>query len=89
LERDPEAVVADLRDGMVTPWAARNIYRVAYDDETLRLDREKTRELREEARARRKQRGKPYGEFEKEWLKLRPKDEVIKYYGTYPVSGAI
>lgn len=88
LERDPEAVIADLRDGMVTPWAARNIYRVVYDDETLRLDREKTRALREEARVRRKQRGKPYGEFEKEWLKLRPREEVIKYYGTYPVSRA-
>ena len=84
LEREPEAVMKDLQDGKTTHWAARNIYRVAYDDETLRLNTEETEALREEARAERKKRAKPYAEFEAEWLKLRPPDHALKYYGAYP-----
>ena len=84
LERDPEAIMEDLRNGLTTHWAARDIYKVAYDEKTLHLYPEKTKELREEARAERKQRGTLYAEFEKEWLKLRPSDHAIKYYGSYP-----
>ena len=84
LERDPGLILKDLADGLVSPWAARNIYQVVYDEQTLRLDPEKTAALRDEARRLRKERGKPYGEFEAEWLKLRPKGEVLKYFGSYP-----
>ena len=84
LERDPGLILKDLADGLVSPWAARNIYQVAYDEQTLRLDPEKTAALRDEARRLRKERGKPYAEFEAEWLKLRPKGEVLKYFGSYP-----
>ncbi|MBW1700731.1 MAG: hydantoinase B/oxoprolinase family protein [Deltaproteobacteria bacterium] len=84
LEREPEAVLKDLRDEMTTHWAAQNIYKIVYDEQTLRLDSEKTEALRVEARAERLRRAKPYDEFEAEWLKLRPSDEVIKYYGAYP-----
>lgn len=84
LERDPEKVLVDLGNGLVTHWAARNLYQVAYDEQTMRLDPEKTEALRNEARAKRKKRGRPYAEFEAEWLKLRPPGKVIKYYGTYP-----
>jgi acetophenone carboxylase len=31
LERDPEMVMKDLRNGMVTHWAAKNLYKLAYD----------------------------------------------------------
>ncbi len=84
LERDPALVLKDLAEGLVSPWAARNIYQVAYDEQTLRLDPEKTAAFRDEARRLRKERGKPYAEFEAEWMKLRPKGEVLKYFGTYP-----
>ncbi len=84
LDRDPELILADLRNGLVSHWAAQNIYRIAYNEETLRLDPEKTKTLREEAISTRKKNGKPYAEFEAEWLKLRPPDEILKYYGTYP-----
>jgi len=84
LERDPEAVLEDLQNGITTHWACRNIYKVAYDEETLRLDKEGTERLRAEARAERKKKGKSYAEFEAEWLKLRPPDQAIKYFGTYP-----
>ena len=87
LERDPEAVIEDLRNRVITDWAARNIYKIAYDEKTLRLFPEETTELREKAREERKQKGKPYETFEKEWLKLRPPDKVIQYYGSYPDPG--
>jgi len=84
LEREPEAVLKDLRDGMTTHWAAQNIYKIVYDEQTLRLDSENTKALRAEARDERFRRAKSYDEFEAEWLKLRPSDEIIKYYGAYP-----
>jgi acetophenone carboxylase len=84
LERDPEAVLKDLRDGMTTHWAARNIYRVVYDEETLRLDEEGTKESRAAAIVERLRRAKPYEEFEAEWRSLRPPDSVTRFYGPYP-----
>jgi N-methylhydantoinase B/oxoprolinase/acetone carboxylase alpha subunit len=87
LERDPELVMQDLRNDMTTHWAAKNLYRVAYDEQTLRLDPKKTKALREQARTERLRRGKPYDDFEAEWLKLRPPDKALEYYGTYPNPG--
>jgi N-methylhydantoinase B/oxoprolinase/acetone carboxylase alpha subunit len=87
LERDPEAVLKDLRDGMTTHWAARNVYRVVYDEKTLRLDEEGTRASRAERRAERLMGAKPYAEFEAEWRKLRPPEPVIRFYGAYPNPG--
>jgi len=84
LDRDPEMVIQDLRDQRATHWAAQNVYKVAYDPETLRLDPEKTKSLRDEARAERKQRGKSFEEFEAEWLKLSPPGQVLQHYGAYP-----
>lgn len=87
LERDPEAVLRDVRDGITSHSAAINIYRVAFDPQTLRLDAEATRRLRDEARAERRRRAKPYDEFLKEWGKLRPKAETLRHYGEYPDPG--
>jgi len=84
LERDPENVLKDLRDGMTTSWAARNVYCVLYDENTLRLDVEGTRAAREARRADRLRKAKSFGEFDGEWRKLRPPDSVIRSYGNYP-----
>ncbi|MCD4676030.1 MAG: hydantoinase B/oxoprolinase family protein [Desulfobacula sp.] len=83
-ERDPEDVINDLKNNMTTHWIAKNVYKIAYDEKTLRLDKKKTKEIRSEAREERLNLGKPYEEFESEWLKLRPSDEALKYYGAYP-----
>ena len=63
-------------------WAA--LYKVAYDEDTFRFDPEKTTRLREEVRNERLRLGTPYDDFEAEWVKLKPSDEAIKYFGTYP-----
>jgi N-methylhydantoinase B/oxoprolinase/acetone carboxylase alpha subunit len=84
LERDPELVVEDLRSRVTTEWTAENVYKVVYDPETLRVDHEATAKARDEEREARKQRGRPYDEFEEQWLKKRPADEIIKRYGDWP-----
>ncbi|MDP2727956.1 MAG: hydantoinase B/oxoprolinase family protein, partial [Dehalococcoidia bacterium] len=85
LERDPEMVMKDLREGLITPSVARQIYCVAWDEETGEADRAKTEVLRVRAREDRKRRGKPFDEFVQEWSKKKPKDEILKYYGNWPM----
>ncbi|MBI2877809.1 MAG: hydantoinase B/oxoprolinase family protein [Candidatus Tectomicrobia bacterium] len=85
LERDPELVMKDLRAKLVSDWAAQNIYRVAYDPATFRVDHQKTEEWRQAEREQRKRRGKPYAEFEQEWSRKRPKEAILTHYGTWPV----
>jgi len=87
LERDPEGVIRDLRADRVTHWAARNVYYIAYDEETLRLDAEATDVRRKAVREERKRRGKSWSEFNKTWEIKRPPAEVLTYYGSYPYPG--
>ena len=48
LERDPELLRADVRDGKVTLKSAREDYKVVIDPETLTIDEEATKRLRGE-----------------------------------------
>jgi acetophenone carboxylase len=84
LEREPQAVVDDVRNELVSDWVARNVYHVAYDAATWTADEEKTQELRQKERENRLKRAKPYDEFEKEWLKQKPPDDQLNYYGSWP-----
>ncbi len=84
IEREPTAVIRDLRRGLVTHWAARHIYHLAYDENSLRLDTDATEILRRQVREDRKKRGKPYTEFIGEWNKLAPPAHLLSYYGSYP-----
>ncbi|HBA52993.1 MAG TPA: hypothetical protein DCZ04_00620, partial [Syntrophorhabdus aromaticivorans] len=67
---------------------AKNVYMVAYDPVTFRVDEEGTKQLRDEERARRLSLGVPYKEFEGDWLKKRPAESILKYYGPYPNPSA-
>jgi acetophenone carboxylase len=84
LERDPELVVKDLKEGFITSWVAENIYHVAYDPETLTVDKEKTAELRQKERELRLQKGKSYEEFMQEWLQKKPPEDCLITYGSWP-----
>ena len=84
LEREPQAVVDDVRNEIVSDWTARNVYHVAYDVETWAADIETTQELRRIERETRLQQGKNYDEFEKEWLKRKPAEDQLVYYGSWP-----
>ena len=84
LERDPEMVMDDLRKEVISHWTAENVYHVAYDPETLEADVEKTEQLRKKEREDRKSRGMTWAEFEKEWSKLSPPEDILDYYGSWP-----
>ena len=84
IERDPESVMQDLRSGRTDHWTAQNIYHVAYDSETLRVDEEATKTLRQGVRDRRIQQGQTLEAFEEEWLKKSPPRRLLQHYGGFP-----
>jgi len=86
LERDPHAVIHDVEVNRISAKVARDIFAVAYDPETLILDVDGTAELRAQARRDRLQRGKPYAEFVRDFVRdfvtpEPPKD--LLYYGSW------
>jgi len=84
LERPPEMVMKDVREGIVSDYVVKEIYKVAYDPETLDVDINLTSALRHKERESRKQRGKPFNEFIEGWLAKKPKDELLVHYGAWP-----
>jgi N-methylhydantoinase B/oxoprolinase/acetone carboxylase alpha subunit len=84
LEREPQSVVNDVREELISDWAARNVYHIAYDAETWTADEEKTKELRRLEHDDRLRRGKSYVEFEQEWLQKKPPEDQLTYYGSWP-----
>lgn len=87
LEREPEAVIKDLHDGLINLETARSVYGVIASEHTFSLDIEATTARRQQMFAERKARAKPYSEFVKEWKTQKPPNEILKYYGDYPYPG--
>jgi acetone carboxylase, alpha subunit len=86
LERDPEAVVKDLREELLTDWVAEHVYHVVYDDELV-VDPEATAAARQAERRARLERGKPYDEFVAGWRRDEPPASV-PYLGSWSWDGA-
>ncbi len=84
LDADPERVVSDIVRGTVSDWAARNVYQVAYDPESFRVDYARPEELREAERQARLQRGKHWDDFRADWSEKRPPEEILGWYGSWP-----
>jgi len=84
LEREPEAVMEDLKRSIISDWTAQQIYKVAYDVERRKVDLEKTLELRHKEKAARLARGVPFDRFQQEWSQKTPPKEALQYYGTWP-----
>jgi N-methylhydantoinase B/oxoprolinase/acetone carboxylase alpha subunit len=84
LERKPLLVMKDLEEGIISHRIARDIYQVAYNQETLLVDEEKTKALRKAEQENRKKRGVTYADFEREWFRLRPDQEILQFYGDWP-----
>src|SRR3546814_10347897 len=72
LERDPELVMKDLREDLMSHENAHDIYKVVYDQVNLVVDVEATAELRAAERRQRIARGKPYDAFVAEWVTPEP-----------------
>ena len=82
LEREPEAVIADVEAGYLSHEAARDIYFVVYDPGTLAVDVQATAAARDAEREARKQRGRPYAEFVADWVSPEP-PAAVPYYGSW------
>ena len=82
LERDPELVMKDLREDLMSHDNAWDIYRVVYDRENLIVDVEATEKARAEERKARIQRAKPFDAFCKDWVTPEPPTDV-PYLGSW------
>lgn len=82
LDRDPEAVLKDVEENLISQVTANDIYKVFYNIETLALDIEKTRAERKNEKEARKARGVPYKEFVKKWVTDEP-PKKLPYYGRW------
>lgn len=91
LQRDPALVMKDLEENLISDDTARDIFKVAYDPASRLLDEQGTQRLREQERAARIARGRPYDEFVKSWNTPEPPahlpymgcwgDDVSRIYG--------
>ncbi|MCJ7797509.1 MAG: hydantoinase B/oxoprolinase family protein, partial [Thermoleophilia bacterium] len=84
LDRDPELVIQDLKDKIVSDWSADRVYKVVHDPATMRLDEAATATARADERKARLARGVSFAEFEAEWLAHPIDDSLLKFYGTWP-----
>jgi acetophenone carboxylase len=84
LEADPELVARDFRDGLISEWTMREIYRVAYDEHEEQVLPAETEELRRSERAARRRRDRPWEEFAAEWERLSPPAELLTWFGSWP-----
>lgn len=82
LERDPQGVVSDIEEGLISADTAWRIYRVVYDAATFAVDTERTNEAREAARRERIAGSKPFHEFVQGWTKPGP-SAAVPYYGSW------
>jgi N-methylhydantoinase B/oxoprolinase/acetone carboxylase alpha subunit len=82
LERDPELVATDFRDGLISEETARELYHVILAPESGVVDAEATEATRKAEREARLARGKPFAEFVAEWeTELPPAD--VPYFGSW------
>ena len=84
LERDPQAVLGDVVDGVTSPELAERLYGVVLAAGGARVDIEATEARRAEIRAERKRQGRPYAEFVADWSQRRPPPDALRHYGEFP-----
>lgn len=88
LERDPDLIMKDLREDLMSHDIARDIYQVVYDEQTLIVDKAATEAARAAYRKERIRRGKPFDEFCKEWVTPEPPAH-IPYFGSWSDTAEI
>jgi acetophenone carboxylase len=84
IERDPEAIMEDLRRQRITDWSAKNVYHVEYDEDSRTYDEETTADARREYVQDRLAESVPWDEFINEWEDRQPPEEIMGNYGRWP-----
>lgn len=83
LDREPDRVVCDLKNLIISDWTARNIYKIDYDPTTLTANEDVTRELRERARRERLETAVPFERFEAQRKGVAPDQAFLEWYGEW------
>jgi acetone carboxylase alpha subunit len=83
IERDPEAVADDVRDGVISLATAGDVYRVALDPDRLIVDPAATRELRQATRDERLRLSLPFDQFVESWVTDGPRNLPAPYFGCW------
>ena len=84
LERDPELVLRDLREDMITDDVAQKIYGVEIDATSRVVDATATERRRRKVRTERLAKGVSFDAFTKRWRKKRPRPHILNHYGSFP-----
>jgi N-methylhydantoinase B/oxoprolinase/acetone carboxylase alpha subunit len=84
LDREPDLVLRDLDDGLITADIAERIYGVVLDPQTRLVDRERTKAARQAIRAQRLANAEPFDSFITKWLARKPKEGILTHYGNWP-----
>ncbi|MFW7269778.1 hydantoinase B/oxoprolinase family protein [Gluconacetobacter sp. Hr-1-5] len=82
LERDPQGVIRDIEDGLMSAGVAARLYKVVFDPVTLAINHEATEVARTEERKARIARSMPFNEFVKSWNKPVPPAH-LQYFGCW------
>jgi len=82
LDRDPESIAEDYRNGLISMRTVQEIYHVVLDEASNAVDQAATEQARASERAMRRKRGKPYAEFVKNWEKDTPPAH-LPFYGSW------
>ena len=82
LERDPDLVISDLEQKLISHETAREMYRIVYNPDTFLLDRDATEKARVAERLARKKRGVPFKDFVKKWTTEEPPVD-LPFYGSW------
>ena len=82
LERDPRAVIKDIEEGLISEGVAESLYKVRFDHQTLAINHEGTRALRDKERKDRLSRGVPFAKFIKDWNTPKPPAH-LQYFGCW------
>ena len=82
LDRDPELVVKDLEEGLISHTTASSLYGLVYDEKTLAADLEATAERRDAIRRARIEKGVSWDEFMATRVKAQP-PEGVPFFGAW------
>ncbi|MET9326153.1 hydantoinase B/oxoprolinase family protein [Tsukamurella sp. NPDC003166] len=88
LERDPELVIKDIEEDLLSVGVAQTVYQVVVDPATGILDEAATDEARAAERRARIARGVPYDEFVEQWVTAEP-PEHLPYFGAWGASSVV
>ncbi len=82
LDRDPELVMQDLQEGLISPETASELYKVVYNPDNRVVDQEATAAARQAERQARLERGLSWDEFMAQHVKPEPPEGVM-YFGSW------